>query len=296
MQQTKPDKFLGENQLGKVLYRIRTHVEQLTAINNSAHDSIVLDIPASPSELLSTVDTSSSPPSSPVDATRVHVPPPLTRATTSLPPEVTSLSSVVLPFIDSQPTETGNDNSVLPGDTITNSLLLNSTSVSTSSSRTPAPPPRPRIRTIKTRDQKSTVNHYSRRDSSEKRKASSGSDITSPSSHHVAKTARTNHSKCYIYYGLFTLLTQAFTIRTFTTFFSPWRNSSISCAQHSLSSQYKNRSSPPHSGHQKYHTTLPSAQTKNTNKEADSSSTLSQDTTFTHINTPQTINTDSTEI
>ena len=37
-------KFLGENQLGKVLHRIRTQVEQLTAINNSSHDYIVLDM------------------------------------------------------------------------------------------------------------------------------------------------------------------------------------------------------------------------------------------------------------
>ena len=202
VQQTKPDKFIGENQLGKVLHRIRTQVEQLTAINNSSHDCIVLDMPAPPSELLCTIDTSSSPPSSPVKVTRVHVPPPppLTQATTSLTPEITSLSSVVLPLIDSEPTETGNDNCVLPGDTITNSLLLNSTSVSTSSSRTssPAPPPRPKRRTIKKRDQKSTVDRYSRRDSSvssEKRKVSSGSDITSPSSHHVAKTTRTDRGE-----------------------------------------------------------------------------------------------------
>ena len=38
VQQTKPDKFLGENQLGKVLHRIRTQVEQLTAIDNLSHD------------------------------------------------------------------------------------------------------------------------------------------------------------------------------------------------------------------------------------------------------------------
>ena len=72
--------------------------------------------------------------------------------------------------------------------------------VSTSSSRTssPAPPPRPKRRTIKKRDQKSTVDRYSRRDSSvssEKWKASSGSDITSPSSHHVAKTTRTDRGE-----------------------------------------------------------------------------------------------------
>ena len=48
VQQTKPDKFIGENQLGKVLHRIRTQVEQLTAINNSSHDCIVLDMPAPP--------------------------------------------------------------------------------------------------------------------------------------------------------------------------------------------------------------------------------------------------------
>ena len=115
VQQTKPDKFLGENQLGKVLHRIRTQGEQLTRINNSSDDYIVLDMPAPPSELLSTIDTSSSPPSSPVKVTHVHVPPPppLTQATTSLPPKITSLSSVVLPLIDSEPTETGNDNSEL---------------------------------------------------------------------------------------------------------------------------------------------------------------------------------------
>ena len=157
--------------------------------------------PPPPSELLSTIDTSSSPPSSHVDVTCVHVPPPppLTQATTSLTPEITSLSSVVLPLIDSEPTENGNDNSVLPGDSITNSLLLNSTYVSTSSSRTssPAPPSRPKTRTIKKRDQESTV-HRCPRDSSvssEKRKASSGSDITSPSSHHVAKTTRTDRGE-----------------------------------------------------------------------------------------------------
>ena len=92
VQQTKPGKFLGENQLGKVLHRIRTQVDQLTPINNSSHDYIVLDMPAPPSELLSTIDTSSSPPSSPVKVTRVHVPPPppLTQATTRLPPEIIS--------------------------------------------------------------------------------------------------------------------------------------------------------------------------------------------------------------
>ena len=201
VQQTKPDKFLGENQLGKVLHRIRTQVEQLTAINNSSHDYIVLDMPAPHSELLSTIDTFSSPPSSPVKVTRVHVPPPppLTQATISLPPEITSLSSVALPLIDNKPTKTRHDNSVLPRDTITNSLRLNSTSVSTSSSRTssPAPPPRPKRRTIKKRDQKYTVYRY-RRDSSvssEKRKASSGSDITSHSSHQVAKTTRTDRGE-----------------------------------------------------------------------------------------------------
>ena len=50
----------------------------------------------------------------------------------------------------------------------------------------------------------------------------------------------------------------------------------IYCSQHNLtSSQYKNRSSTQHPGHPKYQTTLPSAQTENTSKEADSSPTLS---------------------
>ena len=94
VQQTKPDKFLEENQLGKVLHRIRTQVEQLTAINNSSHDSIVLDMPATPPpprELLSTIDTSSSPPSSPV---HVPPPPPLTQATTSLPPKISGCPTI----------------------------------------------------------------------------------------------------------------------------------------------------------------------------------------------------------
>ena len=101
MQQIKPETFLGENQLGKVLHRIRTQVEQLTAIDNSSHDSFVLDMPAPPNELLSNVDTSTSPPSSLVEPTCVPVPtpPPLTQATTSLPPEAISLSSVVLPLL-----------------------------------------------------------------------------------------------------------------------------------------------------------------------------------------------------
>ena len=50
----------------------------------------------------------------------------------------------------------------------------------------------------------------------------------------------------------------------------------IYCSQHNLtSSQYKNRSSTQHPGHPKYQTTLPSAQTENTSKEADSSPTFS---------------------
>ena len=147
-----------------------------------------------PSEFLSIVDTSSSPPSSPAKATRVHVQPPtpLTQATTSLPPEVTSLSSVVPPLINSEPTETGNYNSVLPGDTITNALLLNSTSVSTSSSRTSCDQhlhhaPREGPSRNKIRNQQWIIVAMT----SEKRKASSDSDITSLSSHHVAKTTRT---------------------------------------------------------------------------------------------------------
>ena len=63
----------------------------------------------------------------------------------------------------------------------------------------------------------------SRRDSSVMRKASSGSDITSPSSHHIAKTTTTDRGEaisCYIYYELITLLIQAFTLGILATFFS----------------------------------------------------------------------------
>ena len=157
-------KVSKENQLGKVLHRIRTQVEQLTAIDNSSHDSIVLDMPALLSELLSSIDTSTS---SPVEPTCVRMPPPppLAQATTSLPPEVTS-QSLSLPLV--------------------------------------------------------AVTH-----SCHQRRGRQVLVVILLLLHHIMLQKQQKlieemryHSQCYIYYGLITLLTQAFTTRTLTTFFS----------------------------------------------------------------------------
>ena len=125
VQQTKPEKFLGKKQLGNVLHRIRTQMEQLAAIDNSSHVSIVMDmlVPLVTYYLLLILL-----PLHHLPMSRRHVSSATTTtlfSTTSLPQEVTSLSSVVLPLIDSEPTVSGNYNCVLPWDTLIGSLLLN---------------------------------------------------------------------------------------------------------------------------------------------------------------------------
>lgn len=211
-QSTKPSKFLGTNHLGRLLQKIRDEVQHSADTTGISTDNIVLKMPPTPaySEVLPHIECTSTTPCDKLSVT----PPPLDSNTDGVPQNTAGgnthadaniETSTVLATTDSTPL---NDNTdpIDPSATNDSDILVEGSNIKSlqpvvsHSTNSPHQPPRQRSRSKlgKKKEQKSTLDRFVKRDcsvssvSSEKRKASSSSDIVSPSSTHISKAVRTD--------------------------------------------------------------------------------------------------------
>ena len=185
-QNTKPEKFLGLNHLGKILQNIRNHVQQISSINETSFDNVILDMPSAPGSPITNIADTSAPESLTLhDDTKSLVETVLTNNSDT----VELLNTTEQPVDDTNPSP-----STEGAPTLDHICGQDDTPVR--NKLAPSRPPRSKNTSKKHKsEQIITMDRYVKRDSSvssEKRKARSGSESTSPSSAHVAKANKTD--------------------------------------------------------------------------------------------------------
>ncbi|MGL1889689.1 MAG: NADAR family protein [Reichenbachiella sp.] len=210
-QTTRPSKFLGTNHLGKCLESIRNHVNNVTT-PDSSYDIIVLEMPPAPTPQGETMFPPTPPKvgaetNSPVldqiagtqhqEPNDLVLPPP---PPPSAHQQVVNASPGNSPQLSANKGRGSADIHVECAKLITmieSVKEMDRTTLFNSPNGPTAPPRRKTSRSIKGADRKSSLERfrYISRDSSvssEKRKASPGSDTVSPSSAHIAKAIRSD--------------------------------------------------------------------------------------------------------